>query len=61
LKMWSMIGPAVHITFLILSFILKTPNVLFGYAIVFGNLWLMMMFIYQFKINQELSSREETA
>lgn len=54
LKMWSMIGPSVHITFLVLALISKMPNLLFVYAIILGNLWLVMMFIYQFKTNQEL-------
>ena len=55
LKMWSFIGPSVHILVLIISCILNEPYLLFFYTVVFGNLWLMMMFIYQFKINQELS------
>lgn len=54
LKMWSMIGPAVHITFLILAFLLKKPSLLFGYAIVFGNLWLVLMFIYQQQVKRKL-------
>lgn len=60
LRMWSMIGPSVHIAFLILSFIFNAPYVLFSYAIIFGNVWLFLMFAYQFKINQELA-REEIA
>lgn len=55
LKMWSSIGPAVHILVLIISCILNEPYLLFFYSVVFGNLWLGMMFIYQFKINQELA------
>lgn len=55
LKMWSMIGPAVHILVFIIACILNEPYLLFSYAIALGNLWLMMMFIYQFKINQELA------
>ena len=55
LKMWSFIGPAVHILVFIISCILNEPYLLFTYTIVFGNLWLMMMFIYQFKINQEMA------
>lgn len=58
LKMWSMIGPAVHILVFIVSCILNEPYLLFSYAVIFGNLWLVMMYIYQYKINQELA--EET-
>lgn len=55
LKMWSMIGPSVHMLVFIIACILNEPYLLFFYAVVFGNLWLLMMFVYQFKINQELS------
>ncbi|MFA6236725.1 MAG: CDP-alcohol phosphatidyltransferase family protein [Bacteriovorax sp.] len=55
LKMWSMIGPAVHILVFIIACILNEPYLMFFYALVFGNLWLMLMFIYQFRINQELA------
>ena len=58
LKMWSFIGPSVHITVLIICSILNEPYLLFFYSVVFGNFWLMMMFIYQFKINQELSQEK---
>ena len=54
LRMWSAIGPAVHIAILIIAFIFNVPNFLFFYAIIFGNLWLLMMFIYQSKINNNL-------
>jgi len=54
LRLWSAIGPAVHIAFLILAFLFNQPNILFGYAIVFGNLWLLLMFLYQFKVNSGL-------
>ena len=54
LRMWSAIGPAVHIAVLILAFIFNAPYALFFYSIVFGNLWLLMMFFYQSKINNNL-------
>lgn len=58
LKMWSFIGPSVHILVLIIACVLNEPYLLFFYAVVFGHLWLMMMFIYQFKINQELAEEK---
>jgi hypothetical protein len=58
LRLWSMIGPTFHITFLVLSFLLNVPKVFFYYAIIFGNSWLLMMIAYQFKINQELALEE---
>ena len=60
LKMWSFIGPAVHITFLILAFTLRMPSILFGYAILFGNLWLVLMFLYQQQVRVKLT-RESLA
>jgi hypothetical protein len=54
LKMWSVIGPSSHMFVLIIACILNEPYLLFIYAIIFGNSWLLMMLIYQFKINQEL-------
>ena len=54
LRMWSALGPAVHIALLILAFLFNTPNLLFFYSIIFGNLWLVMMYLYQTKINQDL-------
>jgi hypothetical protein len=58
LRMWSFVGPSVHISVLIISCILNEPYLLFFYSVVFGSLWLIMMFIYQFKINQELSEEK---
>jgi CDP-alcohol phosphatidyltransferase len=60
LKMWSLIGPATHITFLILAFLLQQPIILFVFAIVFGNLWLAFMFMYQQQVRLKLS-RESVA
>lgn len=60
IQLWGMIGPAWHITFLILAFSLNTPEILFGYSIIFANLWLIGMFMYQQKINQSLNNIEET-
>jgi phosphatidylglycerophosphate synthase len=54
LRMWGIVGPTMHITFLILAFLLNVPNVYFGYAIVFGNVWLIFMFLFQRKVNSGL-------
>lgn len=60
LKMWSLIGPAVHIVFLIVAFLAKTPSVLYFYAIVFGNVWLLFMFFYQKHMNSILCSARQS-
>lgn len=59
LKRWSVIGPAVHILFLIIAFLFNTPNVLFFYAIVFGNAWMLLMFSIQFKTNTSMKIKKE--
>lgn len=61
LKMWSLIGPAPHNTILILAFLFKVPNLLFGYSIVFGNAWLIFMFFYQKHMNSTLTSTSRSA
>jgi hypothetical protein len=58
LRLWSFIGPSVHIIFLIFSFLLKMPSLLFFYAIIFGNIWLAGMYFYQFKISQEIAEEK---
>jgi hypothetical protein len=58
IQLWGIIGPAWHITILILAFLITRPEILFIYAIVFANLWLLGMLIYQNKLNQSLISLE---
>lgn len=50
IQMWGMIGPAWHIMFLIIGFLINQPVLLFAYSIVFGNLWILFMFLYQKRI-----------
>lgn len=61
LKMWSLIGPAVHIVFLILAFLIEMPALLYIYAIVFGNSWLLFMLYYQKHMNSVLCSARQSA
>lgn len=53
LKMWSLIGPAPHILVLVVAFLFMKPEILFAYAIGFGNLWMLLMFIIQKKVNDD--------
>ena len=55
IQMWGLIGPAWHITFLIISFLFNHPEWLFSYSIIFGNIWLVIMLIIQQRINHGLS------
>jgi hypothetical protein len=54
LKLWGVIGPAVHILFLILAMLFGNLYLLFYYAIIFANVWLVLMLLFQFKINSEM-------
>lgn len=61
IQMWGLIGPAWHITFLILSFLFNHPEWLFAYSIVFGNIWLVFMLVFQQRINHGLKSQRMVA
>ncbi|MBY0412746.1 MAG: CDP-alcohol phosphatidyltransferase family protein [Bdellovibrionales bacterium] len=61
IQMWGLIGPAWHITFLVLAFLINRPEWLFGYAIIFGNIWLLVMLAYQHKLSSDLESKGRVA
>ncbi len=61
IQMWGLIGPAWHIAFLVLAFLINMPEILFIYAIVFANIWLVGMLFYQSKINQSLTTERANA
>lgn len=61
LRMWSLIGPAVHVAILILALLLNIPHLLFFYAIGFGNAWLVFMIFYQRNSNALLCAGQESA
>lgn len=61
IQLWGLIGPAWHITFLILSFLFNHPEWLFFYSIVFGNIWLVFMLVYQQRINQGIKTQRLVA
>lgn len=61
IQMWGMIGPAWHITFLIVSFLFNHPEWLFFYSIIFGNFWLVFMLVFQQRINHGLKSQRMMA
>ena len=58
IQLWGLIGPAWHIVILILAFLVNIPEILFVYAIIFANVWLIGMLIYQNKINQSLNAAQ---
>lgn len=58
IQLWGLIGPAWHIAFLIFALLFDRPEWLFGYAIIFGNTWLVIMLIYQQKIYRHLESAQ---
>lgn len=54
LKLWSLLGPTSHITVLIVACLFGIPFLLFGYSILFGNLWLITMLFIQNRTNNSL-------
>jgi hypothetical protein len=61
IRMWGLIGPAWHIAVLILAFAFNHVEWLFAYAVIFGNVWLLIMFIYQQKIFHDLKVHKAVA
>lgn len=61
IQLWGLIGPAWHITFLVLAFLFNHPEWLFAYAIVFGNIWMLLMLAYQNRINHGLKTQRQMA
>lgn len=61
IQLWGLIGPAWHIAVLILAFAFHRPEWLFAYAFIFGNIWLLVMFIYQQKIYHDLKATKAVA
>lgn len=61
IQLWGLIGPSWHITFLILAFLFNHPEWLFGYAIIFGNIWMLLLLGIQQKVNKSLKSQRMMA
>lgn len=55
--LWSFIGPACHITMLVIAALLYKPMIFFYYAIVFANVWMVMLAMLQIKANSLLKSQ----
>jgi phosphatidylglycerophosphate synthase len=54
IQFWGLIGPAWHVLILIVALFLNFPAMLFSYAIVTSNLWMIFMIIYQQNIFKKL-------
>ncbi len=54
LKMWGIIGPAVHILVLIVAMLFNEPMWLFTYCGIFGIVWMLFMFMYQKIVDQRV-------
>ncbi len=52
--LWNLIGPAMHITLLVIAAIFYKPQIFFWYAIVFANLWIVLLFPIQEILNRKL-------
>jgi phosphatidylglycerophosphate synthase len=54
--LWNLIGPAMHISLLMLSAIMYKPLIFFWYAIVWANLLIVLLYPIQAIINRKLSN-----
>lgn len=61
LKLWSLVGPAVHIAIFIIAFLFHTPSILFIYCALFGVGWYLAMNIYQSSINIKVIRESEAS
>lgn len=55
LKMWGLIGPAMHILVLFIAFLIQKVEILFLYSTVMGFGWMLIMQTIQKSINQKLA------
>jgi phosphatidylglycerophosphate synthase len=53
LTLWNLIGPATNNSVIIISALFYSPMLFFYYAIVFANLWMVILFIFQDKANKK--------
>jgi len=47
LRLWSFIGSTSHITVVVIASLLYNPMIFFWYVIVFGNIWMGLVWIFQ--------------
>jgi phosphatidylglycerophosphate synthase len=53
LLLWNLIGPATHNTVIIFSALFYSPMLFFYYTIVFANLWMVILFLFQERANKK--------
>lgn len=56
IQLWGLIGPAWHILILTLALSLNFPTLLFSYAIITSNIWMVFMIIYQQNVFKKIES-----
>lgn len=60
LRLWGIIGPAVHILVLIVSFFANHPEWLIAYCLIFGVGWMAIMKIVQKYIDKKVLKISQT-
>lgn len=53
--LWNLIGPSTHISVLAVSALLYEPMIFFGYAILFCNAWILILYPIQWWSNRQLT------
>lgn len=53
--LWNLIGPTTHIAVFMIAGFLYQPEIFFWYALVFSNIWMIVMGIIQYFVNKNLT------
>ena len=61
LILWNLIGPATHVSVVVISALLYKPVIFFYYTIVFANLWMLILFLLQDRANRKCTNPKSTA
>jgi hypothetical protein len=59
LLLWNLIGPTTHISALVVSALLFEPMIFFVYAILFANIWILILYPVQWWANRKLTPLPE--
>jgi len=58
--LWFWIGPTAQTFFMIVSAILFRPIIFFGYVIVIANIWMIVLWIIQTRVNKKILIKNES-
>lgn len=56
-SLWSWIASPTYVAVIIISAILFRPVILFYYSLIFGNIWMIVLLIYQVRTNKKIAKK----